>query len=173
MKAENPALYNVNFLGPKYKQDDRLGVNVEYNKPPINLFEPLGWDRVPGVSREKHYRRFYTQELETVTNIMKRPSDFDQYELKKGQVRGASTGLFGGLFKKQNKDENGEISTSKSCGKFKGLIKVTRTSKIQHQQEDISKLLGKVYDLLCEIHTKTYMKPFPFKRGLFGEISLT
>ena len=67
-----------------YKDDARLGVKVEYNQPPNNLFEPLGWDREPGVSREKHYRRFYTQELENVVSCMKQPSDFNQYKLKKG-----------------------------------------------------------------------------------------
>jgi hypothetical protein len=50
-------------------------------------------------------------------------------------------------FQKAKKDENGEISTSKSCGKFKGLFKVTRTSKVFHKKEDIKKLLGKVFDL--------------------------
>ena len=171
--ATDSTRLNMNFISPMYKEDERLGIKKEYNQPPLNLFEPLGWDRMPGESNEKHYRRFHTQELETVVSCMKKPSDFDQYELKKGQVRGASQGVFDGLFSKQNKDENGEVSTSKSCGKFKGLIKVTPTSKRELQKEEISSLLGKVYDLLSEIHTKTFMKPFPFKRGLFGEINIT
>jgi len=46
--------------------------------------------------------------------------------LKKGQVRGASTGLFGGMFSNAKKDESGELDTTAAMGTFKGLISVTR-----------------------------------------------
>ena len=38
----------------------------EINIPDPILFEPLGWDREPGVSEEKHYRKFFPKELENV-----------------------------------------------------------------------------------------------------------
>jgi hypothetical protein len=36
----------------------------------------------------------------------------------------------------------------------------------------MNNLLKKIYDLLCEIHTKSFMQPFPFKAGLFNEIDM-
>ena len=38
----------------------------EVEIPDPTLFEPLGWDRVPGESTEKHYRKFFPKELENV-----------------------------------------------------------------------------------------------------------
>ena len=69
---------------PKYQLNERLNVQVEVGIPPKEIFEPLGWDRVKGESTEKHYRRFYTDELENVKEVMSTPTDFNQYTLKKG-----------------------------------------------------------------------------------------
>jgi len=56
----------------------------------------LGWDRDPENPVEKHYRRFVPKELENVKEVMSRPSEFNVYDIKRGQARGASGGLFGG-----------------------------------------------------------------------------
>ena len=64
-------------LKPQYQLDERLKVQVETNEPPANLFEGVGWDRIPNESNEKHYRRFYTTELENCKELMSRPSDFN------------------------------------------------------------------------------------------------
>ena len=66
-----------NIVFPKYKLDSRLNVQVEHNAPPKEIFEPLGWDRVKGESSEKHYRKFYTDELENVKEVMSTPTDFN------------------------------------------------------------------------------------------------
>lgn len=78
--------------------NDRLRNWEEVDIPPKEVFEPLGWDRKPNETTEKHYRKFFTEELENIEEIMSKPSEFDQFMLKKGQSRGASAGLLGGLF---------------------------------------------------------------------------
>jgi hypothetical protein len=45
--------------------DERLNVQVEAKKPPETLFQQVGFDTKPG-SKEKHYRRYYEDELEQV-----------------------------------------------------------------------------------------------------------
>jgi len=116
-------------ITPEYILDPRLNVYVETNQPPNTLFEPVGWDRIHNETHEKHYRRFYTQELENVKEVMKQPTDFNQYKLTKGQIRGAKAGLLGGLFSKAKTDESGEVDTSETVGLFKGLISVTKKSE--------------------------------------------
>ena len=80
-------------LKPEYKLDERLNVHRECNIPPSTLYMPLGWDEVPEDNR-KHYRRFFPDELEYVTEIMPKQSPFDQFYLKRGQTRGAKKSLF-------------------------------------------------------------------------------
>lgn len=92
--------------------NDRLRNWEEVDKPPKELYEPLGWDRKPNESGEKHYRKFFTEELEQCEEIMSKPSEFDQFMLKKGQSRGASSGgLMGGLFGGGQVDESGAATT--------------------------------------------------------------
>lgn len=82
----------------------------------------LGWDEDRNTHR-KHYRRFYPKELETVTDLMPKPTPFETYNLMRGQSRGASKGLwpFGKVMKT---DESGQISTEQVVGKFKGIVTV-------------------------------------------------
>ena len=44
---------------PVYENDPRLNCLREVQIPDPILFEPLGWDREPGVTKEKHYRKFF------------------------------------------------------------------------------------------------------------------
>ena len=67
-----------------YQLDTRLNCMREIDVPDQILFEPLGWDREPGVSGEKHYRKFFPKELEFETKIMSKPSEFMCYDLKRG-----------------------------------------------------------------------------------------
>ena len=60
MNANDKDRANKTTLKPEYKLDERLKVYVETNQPPINKYEPVGWDRIPTQTHEKHYRRFYT-----------------------------------------------------------------------------------------------------------------
>lgn len=47
--------------------------------------------------KEKHYRRYYAKELEKVTEVLPIPTPFAQYDLKRGQTRGAKAGLWASL----------------------------------------------------------------------------
>ena len=71
---------------PTYVMDERLGCmrEITEDKPNSILFEELGWDREPGVSKEKHYRTFVPEELETCKKIMGVPTEFQCYHLKQG-----------------------------------------------------------------------------------------
>ena len=102
---------------------------------------------------------------------MKTPTDFDCYDIKRGQVRGANPGMLSGLFNQQKKDGSEEIATTKICGKFKGLIQIDKSDHVEKHKQNLNKKLSKIYGLLCEIHTKSYMKQFPFRAGLFREIN--
>ena len=60
MNANDKGGANKITRKPEYKLDERLKVYVETNQPANNLYEPVGWDRIPTQTHEKHYRRFYT-----------------------------------------------------------------------------------------------------------------
>ena len=78
---------------PKYKMDERLKVYKEYDPPSDKLYIGLGWDETRDQNR-KHYRKYYEDELENDTDLFETKSPFNTYEMKKGQARGASTGMF-------------------------------------------------------------------------------
>ena len=110
-----------NVIYAKYKLDEELNIYREVDPPPATLFEGLGWDDLPE-DKKRHYRRFYPDELENVTEVMPVPTPFMQYDIKKGQSRGASKGLFSwGAVKT---DDSGAVNTEQVMGKFKGLITV-------------------------------------------------
>ena len=54
---------------PTYKLNERLMVDVEDSKPPTDIFMAVGFNREPKDGK-KHYRRFYTDELENVKEVM-------------------------------------------------------------------------------------------------------
>lgn len=84
LKAEGGSRAQKIIIEPEYALDPRLNVFVETNQPPSTLFEAIGWDRIHNETKEKHYRKYFTEELENVKEIMSTPSDFDQYKLMKG-----------------------------------------------------------------------------------------
>ena len=47
MDEKDKARGRATVIRPTYEMDERLGVLVEVNKPPTNLFMELGWDREP------------------------------------------------------------------------------------------------------------------------------
>jgi|DEB0MinimDraft_12_1074336.scaffolds.fasta_scaffold21529_2 hypothetical protein len=95
--------------------------------PPKDMFMPLGWDEFPTVSppsfedtkaweddrktARRHYRQFYTRELEKVKDIFPKPSPFNTYILKRGQTRGLKKGGFLRWFQNKKQDESGQRST--------------------------------------------------------------
>ena len=84
MAAKNGGKAIKMIMEPTYALDERLGCMREVDKPNAILFEELGWDREPGVSGEKHYRKFVPQELEHTPEVMSKPSEFMCYDLKRG-----------------------------------------------------------------------------------------
>ena len=69
---------------PTYERDEHLQVDRECNNPPETLFIGLGWDE-DAETKRKHYRRYYPDELENVTEVMgDKPSPFNSYNLKRG-----------------------------------------------------------------------------------------
>lgn len=57
---------------------------------------------------------------------MNKPSQFDAYNLKKGQIRGAGGNALTNLFSKIKKqDMTGKVDSEQVVGKFKGLIEVS------------------------------------------------
>ena len=51
--------FKSNICKPIYQRNERLNNFEETDFPPKEVYEPLGWDREPGVSEEKHYRKFF------------------------------------------------------------------------------------------------------------------
>jgi len=162
--------FKSNVCRPAYKRNERLNNFEETDFPPKEVYEPLGWDREPGVSTEKHYRKFYEDELETVEEIMSTPSEFDQYMLKKGQSRGAASGgMLGGLFGGAKVDESGAASDEKEVGKFKALITISQKGDEERKARLKSGKLGRIIQLVNEIHTKRFGKASDIGPGFFGE----
>lgn len=107
-----------------YQMDTRLNCMREIDIPDPILFESLGWDRTPGESTEKHYRKFFPKELEYEPKVMSKPSEFMCYDLKRGQSRGAKKSLFD--FGGKTDQGTGEQDTTQNMGRFKALITVTK-----------------------------------------------
>jgi len=72
----------------------------------------------------KHYRRIYNDELENCKDVLPVQSPFNQYDMKKGQTRGAKAGFWAALTNNVKTDASGEVSTEKVTGRFKALIEV-------------------------------------------------
>lgn len=107
MKTEGDAHRNI--LYPKYAYDDRLKIQVEVlPKPPATLYYEVGYDKtVPETDeqRQKHYRRFYDDELENIKEIFPK-STFHSADIIRGQSRGLSKGWFS-FFVKSKTDDSG------------------------------------------------------------------
>jgi hypothetical protein len=76
---------------PTYFHDPKLKVDREAEGPPESLFTGLGWDP-EAISKRKHYRRYYPDELENIREVMPMLTPFDSFDIKRGQTRGNSKG---------------------------------------------------------------------------------
>lgn len=105
---------NANLIYPKYKYNERLKVDIEVEAPPNNLFMPIGHNVKPedGI---KHYRRYYTDELENCREVIPQ-LPFLHEDITRAEKK--SAGLFGSA------DLDPSSSTIKKTGMFKGLVKV-------------------------------------------------
>ena len=153
MKAEMRHI-GKNVVIPEYKFDSKLKIFRENNVPPKEFFLPLGFNP-DHQSVDKHYRKYYEDELEEVPGLFKSP--FKKCPIIRGQQRGLSKSWF----KKDKLDEQGQVSTVKEVGEFKGVVTVTnigesdlfiaqRQSRIlilKHSIDELSlRMTGKKFD---------------------------
>ena len=111
-------LVGKNVVYPTYEYDDRLKIHREGITPPKEVFIPVGYDPQHD-SKQKHYRRFYEDELENIEEVMPR-SPFQTFKILRGKARGNSKSWFSS----QTEDESGSITTVREVGKFKGIVSV-------------------------------------------------
>jgi len=114
-KAEMAGNKNAsrNVIMPTYKFDERLKVDREVDIPPANMFFELGYNRKPD-DKIKHYRRFWTNELELTDEVMPGGSPFMLEPSYRMEQKNA--GMFGGG------DNDSENNVAVVSGYFKGLI---------------------------------------------------
>jgi len=91
---------------PTYEMDERLKVYKEIDPPHDDLYMGLGWDENKDTKR-KHYRQFYSGNLENNTEIFPEKSPFDTFDIKRGQSRGIKKGGLFSAFKVTHQDESG------------------------------------------------------------------
>lgn len=105
------------------------------------------------ILRKKHYRRMYNDELENVKDVLPVSSPFHQYDMKKGQTRGAKASFWATLTNTANTDSSGEVSTEKVTGRFKAVIEVeSKEDREQYNEKKINlfKTLKEKVSLLCK-----------------------
>ena len=77
-KAEQKNKNAWNVVMPQYEEDPLLNVWREKEAPDSNLFIGLGYDK-DKYSKQKHYRKFYPEELEKVKDVLPNESPFNSY----------------------------------------------------------------------------------------------
>ena len=107
-----------NVVYPTYHYDERLKIHREDVPPPKEVYLPIGYDPKHD-SKQKHYRRFYEDELENIPEVFP-DSPFQSFPIISGQSRGLSKSWFW----KNEVDEAGSVTTVKEVGEFKGIITV-------------------------------------------------
>lgn len=157
-QQEHSAAKNV--VMPQYELDKRLMVYREVNPPPDSLFMGLGWDEDDQTKR-RHYRRYYPDELENITEVMPVVTPFDQFDIKKGQSRGASKSWFswGG----HKEDSSGALSTEQVVGRFKGIVTVQSEEDLKNYQERKAELIHELKKKLNILSLKTLKVPIHVK----------
>lgn len=138
-----------NIMWPKYTEDTQLQVWRENaaDVPPKELFIGLGWDKDKD-SKTRHYRRFYTEELENVKEIIPKPSPFNSYDVKRGQTRGAKVSFWKRITNNYKTDASGQVDTQKSVGRFKAIIEVESKDEKKEYLETKAELIDKLVENL-------------------------
>ena len=137
MKRKGDDPYKT-IVKPQYQLDPLLNVYREINIPPNTLYIGLGFDDVPDDNR-KHYRRYFADELENISELLPKPQPFDTYYLKRGQTRGASKSLW--PFSSAKEDESGSVDTEQVVGRFKCIIDIeSEKEKKEHAEQRESKM---------------------------------
>lgn len=133
-----------NVIMPKYRLDEKMCIDREYDCPPEQMFIGLGWDE-DATTERRHYRRYYPDELENCTDVLPIPSPFNQYNLKRGKSRGAKASFWQSIRNNYKTDASGSVSTEKVVGRFKAVIEVEdrefKKSYLKKKHELIDRLV--------------------------------
>lgn len=114
----------LSVVMPQFKPLGKKSTEVKFNE---NSFLSLGYNRTPNDGK-KHYRYSIDTTLERSNLFGETP--FECYPIRKGQVRGVSTGIFS----KKSSNQN-ELSTLTEAGTFKGLVRI-KTIKDGAKEKD-------------------------------------
>jgi hypothetical protein len=145
-------LVGKNVVFPNYEYDERLMIHREGIPPPKEVYIAVGYDQKHD-SKQKHYRRFYEDELENIEEVMPK-SPFNNFIIKRGQSRGLSKGWF---WQKRNTDESDQVSTVKEVGEFKAIVsvvnknideelKLVKQTRIDILKQTLNNLSQKLFD---------------------------
>jgi bisphosphoglycerate-dependent phosphoglycerate mutase len=102
---KNGQKIHKNVIYAEYKHDDRLKVDREVNPPPASLYIGLGFDKKEDEEYQRHYRRYYPDELEHVKEVMPKLPFYEE-KIMRGQSRGLKPGMFS-FFSKAKTDDSG------------------------------------------------------------------
>lgn len=126
IRLRKPSLIEANqggfVLMPEF-EEQKNGKPKEINKPSHEYMQ-LGYNRKSD-DKLMHYRYVCNQELEKTEYIDESP--FEKFDITRGQDKGLEDNWM--LMLSSNKDKEGNRSTKKLAGIFKGIIRVTRKSK--------------------------------------------
>ena len=141
---------------PTYKYDERLQIHREDIPPPKEIYMAVGYDPKFD-SKQKHYRRFYEDELENIRDVMPK-SPFHTYEITKGQSRGLSNSWFF----EDEVDDAGQVSNIRNVGYFKGIISVINKEKQESTEVVKQTRISILKESLNTLSQYILEKPFEF-----------
>ena len=152
-----------NVIMPTYEKDERLKVYREVDAPPESIYMAVGYDgavtdQAP-VKGERHYRKFYMDELENNHEIFCR-KPFHKIAIMRGQSRGLNPGFFDKLFGGGNEDESGNPSDEKQVGEFKGHVMIYNQKNRERYVAERAAKVAEMESVLNEIHLKRFGKRF-------------
>lgn len=162
-----------NIIIPQFKDDERLGIQIECNKPSKDIFYSVGYIRDvkdfnnekqndSGTLPQKHYRRFYSTELENAkdvsySNLKVFESPFMKLQIYRNELKNKDK-LLSGLFS----SVLDELPIKREVGYFKCSINV-------YSQEDKDKFImeSKVYlndmmRIVRKIYENETKQEFPY-----------
>lgn len=152
----------ANVAYPKYKWDERLSVDVEVEPPSDKIFLPVGYNvkkPADGELGNKHYRRYYPDELENVKDangdhlvvspfLAERITRCQQPKKKK---KGGLKGLFSGKSGDPEEDEGPAFEVI-DVGIFKGILKVYNEGAYKNRKEALFDQVLKLQQLFKECY---------------------
>ena len=97
----------------------------------------------------KHYRRFFEDELEHDKEIFPKPI-FYNMDIMRGQSRGVEKSWFGG----GQQDESGQESTIRKVGTFKGTIEIVNNEEKAEFEAEKGRLLEEIFQNLSVLYRR-------------------